>query len=96
MLGPYTTNVTLIIVSTTPLLYRCAHLVLILLLLCPYIIIVMSTLIILLPLRFLYIERRSWHLYQTRIVHLCNLKEVAPSKRHIYKAFIYLFYLFVS
>jgi len=31
-----------------------------------------------------------------RIVHLCNVKEVAPSKRLNSKALIYLFYLFVS
>ena len=35
-------------------------------------------------------------MYHPRIVHLCNVKEVAPSKRLISKAFIYLFYLFVS
>jgi len=31
-----------------------------------------------------------------RIVHLCNVKEVAPSKRLNSKALIYLFYLFLS
>ena len=31
-----------------------------------------------------------------RIVHLCNVKEVAPSKRLNSKASIYLFYLFLS
>ena len=31
------------------------------------------------PLRLLYIERRYFHLYHPRIVHLCNVKEVAPS-----------------
>ena len=30
------------------------------------------------------------------IVHLCNVKEVAPSKRLNSKALIYLFYLFLS
>ena len=65
-----------------------------LLLLCPYIIIVMSALIMLWPLRLLYIERRSFHLYHPRIVHLCNVKEVSPSKRLNSKALIYLFYLF--
>ena len=67
-----------------------------LLLLCPYIIIVMSDLVMLWPLRLLYIERRSFHLYHQRIVHLCNVKEVAPSKRLNSKALIYLFYLFLS
>ena len=45
-------------------------------------------------LRLLYIERRSFHLNHRRIVHLCNVKEVAPSKRLNSKALIYLFYLF--
>jgi len=67
-----------------------------LLLLCPYIIIVMSTLIILWTLRLLYIERRYFHLYHQRIIHLCNVKEVPPSKRLNSKALIYFFYLFVS
>ena len=67
-----------------------------LLLLCPYIIIVMSTLIILWTLRLLYIERRFCHLNHPRIVHLCNVKEVAPSKRLNSKALIYIFYLFLS
>ena len=35
-------------------------------------------------------------MYHPRIVHLCILKEVAPSKRLNSKALIYLFYLFVS
>ena len=35
-------------------------------------------------------------MYHPRIVHLCNAKEVAPSKRLISKALIFLFYLFVS
>jgi len=34
-------------------------------------------------------------LYHPTIVRLCNVKEVAPSKSLILKAFIYLFYLFV-
>jgi len=67
-----------------------------LLLLCPYIIIVMSALIILWPLRLLYIERRFSHLYHPRIFPLCNVKEIAPSKRLIFKSLIYIFYLFVS
>jgi len=46
--------------------------------------------------RLLYIERRSFHLYHPRIVHLCNVKEVAPSKRLNSKALIYLFYLYLS
>ena len=86
------------------LMYPCsAHIVTLvphrsplLLLLCPYIIIVMSALIMLCPLRLLYIERRYFHLYHPRIVHLCNVKEVAPSKRLNSKALIYLFYLFLS
>ena len=39
---------------------------------------------------------KSFHLYHPRIVHLCNVKEVAPSKRLISEVLIYLFYLFVS
>jgi len=35
-------------------------------------------------------------LNHARIVHLYNVKEVAPLNRLISKAFIYLFYLFVS
>ena len=35
-------------------------------------------------------------MYHPRIVHLCNVKEVAPSKRLNSKALIYLFYLFLS
>ena len=54
----------------------------------------MSALIMLWPLRLLYIERRSFQLYHPRIVHLCNVKEVAPSKRLNSKSLIYLFYLF--
>src|ERR1700722_7241458 len=85
-------------------MYSCnAHIVTIvphrsplLLLFCPYIIIVMSALIIFLPLRLLYIERRSFHLYHPRIVHLCNVKEVTPSKRLNSKELIYFFYLFLS
>ena len=46
--------------------------------------------------RLLYIERMSCHLYHPRIVNLCNVKEVAPSKRPNSKALISLFYLFVS
>ena len=44
-------------------------------------------------LRLLYIERRFCHLYHPRIVHLCNVKEVSPSKRLNSKALIYLLYL---
>ena len=43
-----------------------------------------------------YIERRFCHLYHPRIVDLCNVIEVAPSKRLNSKAWIYLFYLFLS
>ena len=67
-----------------------------LLLLCPYIIIFMSALIMLCPLRLLYIERRYFHLCHPRIVHLCNAKEVSPSKRLNSKVLIYLFYLLLS
>ena len=102
MLGPYTTSVTPYCYYYNPLIilmYPCsAHIVTIvphrsplLLLLCPYIIIIMSALIIL-----SYIERRSFLLYHPRIDHLCNAKEISPSKRLISKVFIYLFYFFVS
>ena len=47
-------------------------------------------------LKLLYIERRYFHLYHPRIVHLCNVKEVAPSKRLNSKVLIYIFYLFLS
>ena len=67
-----------------------------LLLLCPYIIIVVLALIILWPLSLLYIERRSCHLYHPRIIHLCNVKEVSPSNRLNSKVFIFLFYLLLS
>ena len=53
-------------------------------------------LVILWPLRLLYIERRFCHLNHLSIFHLCNIKEVSPSKRLISKVLIYLFYLFVS
>ena len=62
----------------------------------PYIIMVRSAWVILCPLGLLYIERRFCHLNHQRIIHLCNVKEVAPSKRLITRAFIYLFYPFVS
>ena len=35
-------------------------------------------------------------MYHPRIVHLCNVKEVAPSKRLNSKALIFLFYIFLS
>ena len=35
-------------------------------------------------------------MYHRRIVHLCNVKEVAPSKRLNSKVLIYIFYLFLS
>ena len=35
-------------------------------------------------------------MYHLRIVHLCNVKEVFPSKRLNSRALVYLFYLFVS
>ena len=31
-----------------------------------------------------------------RIIHICNVKEVSPSTRLIYKSLIYLFFYFVS
>ena len=103
LLGPYNTSdftITIVIVALivmiVPLLSPyCPHRSPLLLLLCPYIIIVMSALIILWHLRLLYIERRFCHLYHPRIVHLCNVKEVSPSKRLIMKSLIYLFCLFV-
>ena len=42
------------------------------------------------PHGLLYIERRFSELYHPRIVHLCNVLEVAPSKWLISKAFISL------
>ena len=107
MLGRYTTSVTPYCYYYNPLIifmYPCsAHIVTLvpnrsplLLLLCPYIIIVMSTLIMLCPLRLLYIETRYFHLYHPIIVHLCNAKEVSPSKMLNSKALIYLFYLFLN
>ena len=83
---PYSAHIVTIVPHGSPLL----------LLLSPYIIIVMSVLIMLWPLRLLYIERRSFHLYHQRTVHLCNVKEVVPSKRLNSKVLIYLFYLFLS
>ena len=59
------------------------------------VIIVMSTLILLWPFRLLYIEMRFYHLYQRRIVHLCNVKEVSPLNKLILKLLIHLFYPFV-
>jgi len=41
-------------------------------------------------------EMRFCHLYHPRIAHLCNVKEVSPSKRFISKSLIYIFYLFAS
>ena len=80
----------------------CPHIVVIvphrsplLLLVCPCIIIVMSTLIILWPLRLIYIEMRFCHLYHPRIIHLCNVKEVSPLKRLILNSSIYLLFYFV-
>ena len=107
MLGPYNASVfpyyychciplLLLLCPCYPLMVIIVpHRSLLLLLLCPYIIIVMSALIILWPLRLLYIERRSCHLYHP-VFHFCNVKEVAPSKRLIFKVLIYLFYLFLE
>ena len=64
--------------------------------LCTYIIIVMSATIILWPLGLLYIERRFFHLSHPRIFHVCNVKEVFPLKRIIFKSLIYLFLCFLS
>ena len=86
LLCPYCLHIFIIVPHRSPLL----------LFLCSYIIIVRSDLVILWPLRLLYIDRRFFHLYHPRIVHLCNVKEVSPSKRLISKSLIYLFYLFVS
>ena len=44
------------------------------------------------PHGLLYIERRFCKLYHPRIVHLCNVLEVAPSKCLISKALISLFF----
>ena len=41
-------------------------------------------------------RRRFCHLYHPRIVHLCNVKVVTPSKWLIYKALISLFFYFWS
>ena len=93
MLGPYNTSdslITIVIVSLIVIVVP------ILLLLFLYIIIVRSDLLILWPLRLLYIERRFYHLNHLIIVHLCNVKEVFPSKRLISKSLIYLFFYFES
>ena len=105
MLGPCTTSVAPYYYQCNPLmvlLCPCSpHVVIIvphrsplLLLLCPYNIIVIQALILLGLLRLLYIERRSCHLYHR--FHLCNVKEVSPLKRLIFKSLIYLFFYFVS
>ena len=107
MLGPYITSIVPYCCSVVPLLlllYPCSphifiivpHNLPLIFFLCPYIIIVRSARIILWPHGLLYIEIRFCHLYHPRIVHLCNVKEVSPSKRLISKSFIYLFFYFVS
>ena len=107
MLGPYNTRVSpYFYCYCSPLLlflFPCSpHIDIIvphnsplLLLLCPYIIIVRSARIILWPHELLYIKMRLFHLNHPRIVHLCNLKVVSPSKRLISKSLIYLFFYFV-
>ena len=107
MLGPYTTSVTpycyqcnsliaLLCPYSSHVVIIMPHISPLLLLLYPYNIIVVQALIVLGPLRLLYIERRSCHLYHRRIVLLCNVKNVGPSKRLILKSFIYIFFYFVS
>ena len=48
------------------------------------------------PHGLLYIERRFCKLYHPRIVHLCNVLEVSPSKWLISKVLISLFFYFWS
>ena len=48
------------------------------------------------PHGLLYIEKRFCNLYHPRIVHSCNVLEVAPLKWLIYKALISLFFYFWS
>ena len=48
------------------------------------------------PHGLLYIERRFCNLNHPRIVHLCNLLEVSPSKWLISKALISIFFYFWS
>ena len=86
MLSPYINSVVPYYVSLTPIL----------LLLCPYIIIVRSARITLWPHGLLFIEMRFCHLYHPRIAHLCNVLEVSPLKWLISKALISLFFYFWS
>ena len=44
----------------------------------------------------LYIERRFYHLYHLRIIHSCNVLQVAPLKWLISKVLISLFFYFWS
>ena len=67
-----------------------------LLFLCPYIVIAMSARIIMWSIELLYIEMRFFHLNRLRIVHLCNVKEVSPSKWMTSKDLISLFFYFLS
>ena len=107
MLGPYNSRdspITIVIVALiiivvpywTHIFIIMPHRIPLLLFLFPYIIIVMSSLIILWPLKILYIERGFCHLYHPRIIHFCNVKEVSHSKRLILKSLIYIFFYFVS
>ena len=107
MLGPYTTSVTpycyqykppyyIFVPIQSPYCYYCAP--------------QKPTIVIIVPLHYYcyvssdYImnpqapiyRKEVFHLYHPRIVPLCNVKEVAPSKRMNSKAFNCLFYLFVS
>ena len=85
-----------------PYCYFCAHVALILLVLCPIeahyfyffaltlLLLCSLALTILWPLIRLYIQRRSFQFYNPRIFHLCNVKEVPPLKRIIFNSLIYI------
>ena len=96
LLGTYITSSPLFLLVYPPYSYCCTPIVPILLLLCPYIIIVSSARIIFWPNEILYIEGRFFHLCHPRIFHLCNVKEVSPLKWLISKALICLFFYFGS
>ena len=86
----------LLLLVQPPYCYCCTPVTPILLLLCPYIVIVRSARIILWAHGLLYIEGGFGHFYHPRIVHLCNVLEVSPSKWLISKALISLFFYFWS
>ncbi len=107
MLGPYNTSdspITIVIVALivivvpllSPYCYYCVSQKPTIVIVVPSYYYCYVALIILSPLRLLYIERRFFHLYHPRTVHLCNVKEVAPSKRLNLKSLIYIFFYFVS